>query len=135
MARSSPHQNLPSSFRFVFVFTKEWDFEHRTNSPGDSKANGKMESAIKTAMNLTRKALDSRTDPYIAILDYCNTPTQGLESSPVQRLMNGRTRTLLQTTKPLLPPRTPQADREMKDLINDKHSSANPVQLLQPTHS
>lgn len=57
-------------------FAKEWDFEHKTNSPGNSKANGKVESAVKTAKNLIRKALDSRTDPYSAILDYCNTPTQ-----------------------------------------------------------
>ena len=97
-------------------FAKEWDFEHRTSSPGNSKANGKVESAVKTAKNLIRKAVDSRADPYIAILDYRNTPTQGMESSPVQRLMNTRTRTLLPTTKALLQPRTPQADREIKDL-------------------
>ena len=30
-------------------FAKEWNFEHRTNSPGNSKANGKVESAVKTA--------------------------------------------------------------------------------------
>ena len=97
-------------------FAKEWDFEHSTNSPGNSKANGKVESAVKTAKNLIRKALDSRTDPFIAILNYRNTPTQGMESSPVQRLMNRRTRTLLPTTKALLQPRTPQANREVKDL-------------------
>ena len=83
-------------------FAKEWDFEHRTNSPGNSRVNGKVESAVKIAKNLIRKALDSRTDPYIAILDYRNTPTQGMESSPVQGLMNRRTRTLLPTAKALL---------------------------------
>ena len=97
-------------------FAKEWDFEHRTNSPGNSKANGKVESAVKTAKNLIRKAVNSRADPYIAILDYRNTPTQGMESSPVRCLMNRRIRTLLPTTKALLQPRTPQTDREIKDL-------------------
>jgi len=97
-------------------FAKEWDFEHRTNSPGNSKVNRKVESAVKTAKNLIQKALDSRTDPYIGILDYRNTPTQGMESSPVQRLINRRTRTLLSTTKALPQPRTPQIEQEMKDL-------------------
>ena len=97
-------------------FAKEWDFEHRTSSPGNSKANRKVESAVKTAKNLIRKALESRTDPYIAILEYRNTPMQGMESSPVQRLMKRRTRTLLPTTKALLQPTTPQTDREVKDL-------------------
>ena len=87
-------------------FSKEWDLEQRTSSPGNSKSNGKVESAVKTAKNLIRKALDAGTDPYLAILNYRNTPTQGMESSPVQRLMNRRTRTLLPTTKALLEPRT-----------------------------
>ena len=39
-----------------------------------------------------------------------------MESSPVQRLMNRRTRTLLPTTKALLQPTMPQTDREVKDL-------------------
>ena len=97
-------------------FSKEWDYEQRTSSPGNSKGNGKVESAVKTAKNLIRKALDAGTDPYLAILDYRNTPTQGMESSPVQRLMNRRTRTLLPTTKALLEPRTTLPDQDTKDL-------------------
>ena len=65
-------------------FTNDWDFEHRTSSLGNSNTNGKVESA----------ALSARTDPYIAILDYRNTATQGIESNPAQCLMNRRTRTL-----------------------------------------
>ena len=34
-------------------FAKEWDFEHRTNIPSNSKANGKVESAVKTARTHT----------------------------------------------------------------------------------
>ena len=97
-------------------FSKEWDFEHRTSSPYNSKGNGKVESAVKTAKRLLRKALDNGTDPYIAILDYRNTPTQGLESSPAQRLMNRRTRTLLPTTKTLLQPRLVHTDKEIKNM-------------------
>ena len=55
-------------------FAKEWDFQQRTSSPGNSKGNGKVESAVKTAKNLLRKALDTRAHPFIAILDYRNTP-------------------------------------------------------------
>ena len=104
---------VSSEFR---KFSKEWDFEQRTSSPGNSKGNGKVESAVKTAKNLIRKALDAGTDPYLAILDYRNTPTQGMESSPVQRLMNRRTRTLLPMTKALLESRTPHPDQEIKEL-------------------
>ena len=98
-------------------FAQAWEFEHCTSSPGNSKANGKAESAVKTAKRILRKALDAGTDPYVAILDYRNTPTQGMESSPAQRLMNRRTKTLLPTKKTLLQPRVVQHDREKKQLI------------------
>jgi len=62
-----------------------WNFEHTPSSPGNSKANGKAESPVKTAKSLLRKAFDSGKDPYMTILDYRNTPTQGMDSSPVQR--------------------------------------------------
>ena len=37
-------------------FTKAWDFEHMKISPGNSCANGKAESAVKSAKRLLRKA-------------------------------------------------------------------------------
>ena len=97
-------------------FAKSWDFDHRTSSPGNSKANGKAESAVKTAKSLMQKALDAGTEPYLAILDYRNTPTQGMDSSPAQRLLNRRTRTLLPTARTLLQPRVICPERELKDL-------------------
>ena len=47
----------------------------------------------------------SYTDPYLALLEIKNTPTQGLGSSPAQRLLNRRTRTLLPMSSKLLAPR------------------------------
>ena len=78
-------------------FAKDWDFQHHPSSPYNSKGNGKIESAVKTAKNLMIKARDAGTDPHLAFLDYRNTPTQGMHTSPAQRLMNRRTRTLLPT--------------------------------------
>ena len=37
------------------------------------------------------------TDAYLAILEVRNTPPQAMDSSPVQRLMNRSTRSLLPT--------------------------------------
>ncbi|KAK6182158.1 hypothetical protein SNE40_009902 [Patella caerulea] len=51
-----------------------------------------------------RKAKASYSDPYLAILDFRNTPTQGIVASPAQRLMSRRTLTLLPTTNKLLKP-------------------------------
>ena len=85
-------------------FADVWGFEHRTSSPGHPQGNGKAESAVKTAKKLIRKAKTAGEDPYLAMLAHRNTPTEGTESSPVQRLMGRRTKTLLPTTKILLRP-------------------------------
>ena len=47
----------------------------------------------------------SNTDPVMALLEIRNTPTQDAGSSPSQRLINRRTRTLLPMTHNLLRPR------------------------------
>ena len=72
--------------------------------------------AVKTAKKLLRKAKDAKTDPYLAILDCRNTPTQGIDSSPAQRLMNRRTKTLLPMVGELLKPRNVQRSDEKEKL-------------------
>ena len=76
-------------------FSDEWEFAHVTSSPGHAQSNGMVESAVKAVKRLVRKAEMAGTDPWLAILDHRNTPTEGMTSSPVQRLMSRRTRTLL----------------------------------------
>ena len=86
------------------LFTRKWGFEHRTRSPGHQQANGQAESAVKTAKNILRKAKESECDPYLAILAVRNTPTEGMDSSPAQRVLGRRTKTQLPTTAELLKP-------------------------------
>ena len=63
-------------------FSRTWDFENLTSSPGNSKANGKAESEVKTAKRMLKKSIRAGTDPYLAVLDYRNTPTQGMTTQP-----------------------------------------------------
>ena len=99
-------------------FAKAWDFEHVTSSPGNSQANGKAESAVKTAKRILTKTKKAGSDPFIALLDHRNTPTQGLSTSPSQRLMNRRTRTLLPTSANLLQPRIVDDKAKMKKKVD-----------------
>ena len=50
------------------------------------------------------KAVESGTDPYLALLDFRNTPTEGIGMSPAQGLFGRRTKTLLPTPTKLLEP-------------------------------
>ena len=84
-------------------FTKQWEIQHETSSPHHHQSNGKAENSVKTAKRLMKKALQAGTDPWLAILEFRNTPAEGLNTSPAQRLMNRKTRTLLPTIEQFLP--------------------------------
>ena len=104
------------------------------------KSNSKAENAVKTVKQLMRKSLTSMTDPYVALLDYRNTPTEGMTSSSVQRIMNRRTKTLLPTAKPLLHPKLIDdssklaATSQDRVCITTEQSKTNHMQLQAEQH-
>ena len=83
-------------------FSQEWEFKHVTSSPYHHRSTGKAESAVKIVKNIFKKEINDDKDPWLALLDYRNTLTEGVNSSPVQRLFSRRTRTLLPVTTNLL---------------------------------
>ena len=87
---------------------------HFTSSPENHKANGMAESAVKTAKRIIIKCKESHTDVYAAILSHRNTPTQGLDTSPAQRMFGRRTRKTLPTTVTLLKPKNLQTEDEKR---------------------
>ena len=89
-------------------FAKSWEFKHRTISPGNSKANGKVEAAVKTAKQFLRKSRDI----HMALLDHQNTPSQGMTTSSAQRLMSRRTTYMIPTSETLLRPGEPNEEEQ-----------------------
>jgi len=74
-------------------FSNNYNFVHTTFSPKYSQANGEAERAAQTIESLLKKA----QDPYKALLNYKNTPLEGIGLSPAQFLMDRRMKTLLLT--------------------------------------
>ena len=68
---------------------------HIASSPGNHRANGAAEAAVKTAKRLFKKCKDVNEDPYLGLLNLRNTPTEGSDTSPCQKLYGRRTRTTL----------------------------------------
>ena len=87
-----------------YEFARTYGFEHVTSSPLYAQPSGKEENAVKRAESLLEKATKSKRDPYLSLLDWRNTPTEGLNSSPAhdQWLFGWRTKTLLPTSNHLL---------------------------------
>ena len=103
--------------------TKDWNIEHMVTSPYNGNGNGQVETAVKSA-------------PHLGV--NTNTPSQGIGSSPAQRLMNIRRRTLLPTTSTLLEPRslsTNQEREKLKDVQKKKARCYNAhAKDLPPLH-
>ena len=75
--------------------------EHVTSSPHYPQSNSKVENSLKTAKNLLKESKAARSDIYLALLEWRNTPLEGVASSPAQRMIGCRTRTLMPTTNEL----------------------------------
>ena len=81
----SDHSSQYSNQEF-HEFSPSWEFNHVTSSPYYLKSNGKAESSVKAVELLFKKAEGDRKDPWLALLDYRNTPTKGIGANLAQRL-------------------------------------------------
>ena len=104
-------KEFPTSYRVTMArpifpmsskFMTSYDIEYVTSSPLYPQSNGKVENASKTTKNLLKKSKADGTDFYLTLLAWKNTPSEGLESSPAQKMSGRCTRTLIHTTCELL---------------------------------
>ncbi|UYV79311.1 K02A2.6-like [Cordylochernes scorpioides] len=103
----SPEPEMNQEFVIQSVentnLTEDWYEEVKIKG---KKVNMKLdtaERAVQTAKNLIRKCLDSGQEVELALLNFYNTPRDGLPS-PAQCLFSRRTRTLLPTSTHQLEP-------------------------------
>ena len=114
-------------------FIRAWDIEHVTSSPHHPKSNGKAESAVKIAKNIVKKCYKDKTDLWKALLEWRNTVTPGMKTSPSQRLMSRRTRSFLPCANKQYQPKVPNDipeniihKRQLAKYYHDRHVKALP---------
>ncbi|KAI0233656.1 hypothetical protein LSAT2_016131 [Lamellibrachia satsuma] len=82
-------------------FAKTWCFQHVTSSPHYAQSNGKAENVVKTVKRLFTKCKKDEMSEFLALFDWRNTQSEGMGSSPSQRRMGRRCKTLLSMAAPL----------------------------------
>ena len=82
------------------IFANDWEFTHITSSPRYAKSNGQIERTVQTVKNFMKKCRDWEK----ALLEYRNTPLDGVGYSPAQLLMSRRTSSFLPVAPSLLMP-------------------------------
>ena len=86
------------------VFAKSWSFNHVTTSPRYPQSNGKAENSLRTVKRLFEKCKETSVSEFQALLDWQNTPSEGMDTSPAEHLMRRRCRTILPMLESLLRP-------------------------------
>ena len=76
-------------------FTKSWKIKHHITSPNHPKSNGKAEAGVKIVKGMMKKCLETKTDPYEALLELRNTPRADTKKSPHEMLFSRPARTNL----------------------------------------
>ena len=83
-------------------FAQAYDFKHTTSSSHYPQSNGRADQAVKVCKRLMQKALEDRSDSFLALLAWRNTPSEQPAQSPSQIMFSRRTRTHLPTTDGLV---------------------------------
>lgn len=103
-------------------FTNNWNINHIVTSPYHSQSNGLVERTIGTIKHLLTKCLKDKTDPYITLLNYRNTPKFGL-CSPAQLCMSRSLRTKI-----------PIADKNLKPTLVNLNKYKQSIHSNQEKH-
>ena len=103
---------MPFSSYTFNQFATEWAFEIINSSPTYPQSNGQSERYVGIVKQLLRKFLAEGQEPYIALLEYRNTPVCGLKFSPAQLLMSRRLKDKLPSTMNLIKPKVAEKTYE-----------------------
>lgn len=121
-------------------FSDSWEFTHVCTSPHYSQANGMVERAIQSVKKLIKKSMLEKTDLYLALLEYRNTPISCNIPSPAEILFSRKLNGILPCNEKLLRPSVHKNVR--KNLILKQTSqkmyydrNAKPLEPLQNNES
>ena len=114
--------NMPFASKEFVDFAREWKIGLTTSSPNFPQSNGQAERVVQNLKNILKKCDYEGRDPYLALLEYRNTPITGIEYSPAQMSMSRMLRSKLPAISSLLAPQTVDGRRQLQQRqLTHKH--------------
>ncbi|XP_054260010.1 uncharacterized protein K02A2.6-like [Macrosteles quadrilineatus] len=98
------HDTCFTGFAFK-EFSVQWEFNHVLTSPHFSQANGMVERAIQNVKNIVKKSMLDKSDLYLALLEYRNTPISNSIPSPAEILFSRKINGVLPSNEMSLRPK------------------------------
>jgi hypothetical protein len=103
------------SSRYFKDFSKNWGFENRMSSPHYPQSNGMVERCIQTVKRMLHKSRVDNKDPYLALLEYRNTPISEQIPSPAEILFKRKLNGLLPCFSNKVQMPNDEVQRKLKD--------------------
>ena len=114
--------NMPFASKEFVDFAREWKIGLTTSSPNFPQSNGQAERVVQNLKNILKKCDYEGRDPYLALLEYRNTPITGIDYSPAQMSMSRMLRSKLPARSSLLAPQTVDGRRQLQQRqLTHKH--------------
>jgi hypothetical protein len=110
-------------------FAKAWGFKHVQSSPYFHSSNGLAEKAVQSAKKLLEKSLRDKSDFYLNLLNWRNTPRDAILGSQAQRNLSRRTRNTIPTSEALLLPKVQEpgsVHRRLSELRKEQKRHVDP---------
>jgi len=121
-------------------FVNKLGITHVTSSPHFHQSNGFVERSNQTVRHMMEKVGGDRTEFYLGMLNFMNTPKDSNAATPAQRLFNRRTATCLPTPLCLLQPSIPDPNQVGQVLRKNRERAkhyydcgAKPLPQLHPS--
>lgn len=112
-------------------FSVEYDFAHHTSSPRYPQSNGMVERTVQTVKSILKKCVRDKKDPYLAMLEFRNTPISSSLPSPSQILNSRRLRGLLPVTSKILQKRVVNSKTIKKEFEKQKEKEKGMIKALE----
>ncbi|KAJ8257982.1 hypothetical protein GJAV_G00191830 [Gymnothorax javanicus] len=129
--------HMPFASAEMRQFASAWGITWTFSSPGYPQLNGMAERTIKTIKLMLKKAEQTKTDPYLALLTLRNTPVTGLGLSPAEVLMGRVLRSTLPAASAVLRPKHPTGVKQRLLKLQQRqweyyNQHARPLSVLKP---
>lgn len=112
--------NVPFNAYEFKVFCAENNINHKVISPKHSQSNGMVEKSVGIFKKMFKKINYEEKKLWYSILEYRNSPLEGVNLSPAQLMFNRRLRTRIPVCKELLKPELYDSDMIKKAIDSNK---------------
>lgn len=117
--------NVPFNSMDFKTFCLHNDIKCSFISPGHSQSNGMVEKSVGIFLKMFKKIKYDESSLWYSLLEYRNSPLEGIDLSPAQLLLNRKLKTNIPVKIELLQPEMYDKEKLLSDMMKNKEKQEN----------